>query len=628
MHVYVVFAQGSQDAQNKLAKIDRLFFIENKGQWHDDVLYLCRMGGLDAWITKYGVNYTFYKIERDKTAEFSRADMPKSKFDHDPENEILLGHRVLFELENHNPNPVREGKMQLEGYYNYFIGNDETKHATYVGLYKEAVVKNVYEGIDIRYYFDKGNLRYDFVVQPYADISQIKFKLRGQYSAYTKGESQLCFATRFGEIAMADLYTYQGSHTIQSKFIKNNDFWQISLDIYDRSKALVIDPLIYSTYIGGSNSDLGECIAVDGSGSAYVTGRTTSTNYDITAGAFQTTNAGSWDVFVTKLNASGSGLVYSTYIGGSYQDRGYSIAVDGSGCAYVTGYTQSFDYDVTAGAFKTTKAGGGTYDVFVTKLNALGSVLVYSTYIGGVSDDIGYSIAVDGSECAYVTGETWSTGYHVTTGAFQTTHGGGTHDVFVTKLNASGSGLVYSTYIGGSSSDYGRGIAVDGSGSAYVTGFTGSTNYDVTAGAFQTTNGGGWDVFVTKLNASGSSLVYSTYIGGSSGDYGYGIAVDGSGYAYITGGTYSTTDYDIIPYDITPCTYQSTHGGGDEDLFVTVVSPGGTYLAYSTYLGGTGHEEPGGITLDNSGYVYVCGYTGEGYPTTPGAFQTIYDGGW
>ncbi|MCS7028623.1 MAG: SBBP repeat-containing protein, partial [Bacteroidia bacterium] len=141
----------------------------------------------------------------------------------------------------------------------------------------------------------------------------------------------------------------------------------------------------------------------------------------------------------------------------------------------------------------------------------------------------------------------------------------------------------------------------------------------------QTTHGGGWggDVFVTKLNASGSSLDYSTYIGGSSADVGNGIAVDGSGYAYITGGTFYTIDYDI-----TPCTYQSTHGGGDEDLFVTVVSPGGTYLAYSTYLGGTGHEEPGGITLDNSGYVYVCGYTGEGYPTTPGAFQTIYDGGW
>ncbi|MCS7029666.1 MAG: SBBP repeat-containing protein [Bacteroidia bacterium] len=354
-------------AQSALAKADRLFFIENKGQWHSDVLYLCRMGGLDAWITKYGVNYTFYKIERNKAAEFSRSMLPKHKFDHDPENEILLGHRVLFELQNYNPNPAREGKMQQEGYYNYFIGNDPSKHATYVGLYKEAIVKNVYEGIDLRYYFDNGNLRYDFVVQPYADASQIKFKLRGQYSVYTKGESQLCFTTRFGEVAMAELHTCQGSRTVPSKFVKNGDFWQIALGSYDRSKVLVIDPLIYSTYIGGSSNDRGLGIAVDGSGSAYVTGRTRSTDYDVTAGAFQTTNGGNWDVFVTKLNASGSSLVYSTYIGGSDDDYGSGIAVDGSGSAYVTGETRSTDYDVTAGAFQTT-FGGGWNDVFVTKI--------------------------------------------------------------------------------------------------------------------------------------------------------------------------------------------------------------------------------------------------------------------
>ncbi|MDW8348607.1 MAG: SBBP repeat-containing protein, partial [Bacteroidia bacterium] len=301
-----IFGQNTE-AQSKLAKADRLFFIENKGQWHSDVLYLCRMGGLDFWITKYGVNYTFYKIERNKAAKFNRSMLSEHKFDHDPENEILLGHRVLFELQNHNPKLSREGKKQLEGYYNYFIGNDPSKHATYVGLYKEAIVKNVYEGIDLRYYFDNGNLRYDFVVQPYADASQIKFKLRGQYSVYTKGERELCFTTRFGEVAMAELHTYQGSRTVPSKFVKNGDVWQIALGSYDRSKVLVIDPLIYSTYIGGSDIDRGYGIAVDGSGCAYVTGETMSINYNVTAGVFQTTNGGLYDVFVTKLNTSGSG---------------------------------------------------------------------------------------------------------------------------------------------------------------------------------------------------------------------------------------------------------------------------------------------------------------------------------
>jgi hypothetical protein len=319
--------------------------------------------------------------------------------------------------------------------------------------------------------------------------------------------------------------------------------------------------LVYSTYIGGSGDDVGSGIAVDGSGNAYVTGYTKSTNYDVTLGAFQMTNGGDWDVFVTKLNAAGNDLVYSTYIGGSSRDEGFGIAVDGSGYAYVTGYTESTNYDVTPGAFQTTKGGG--WDVFVTKLNATGSALVYSTYIGGNSSEVGYAIAVDGSGNAYVTGYTNSTNYPVTPGAFQTTNGGG-GDVFVTKLNATGTALVYSTYIGGSNPDYGNAIAVDGSGNAYVTGETNSTNYPVTPGAFQTTKEGRWDVLVTKLNAVGTALVYSTYIGGSGDEGGRGIAVDGGGNAYVTGFTNSTD------YDVTPGAFQTTKEGG-QDVFVTKV---------------------------------------------------------
>jgi hypothetical protein len=330
--------------------------------------------------------------------------------------------------------------------------------------------------------------------------------------------------------------------------------------------------LVYSTYIGGSNDDYGWGIAVDVSGNAYVTGGTNSIDYDVTAGAFQTTKDVYPDVFVTKLNASGSGLVYSTYIGGSDSDGGSGIAVDGSGNAYVTGSTKSTNYDVTAGAFKTTKVGGSySYDLFVTKLNASGNGLVYSTYIGGSSDDYGSGIAVDGSGDAYVTGRTWSTNYDVTVGAFQTTGGGAYYDVFVTKLNASGSGLVYSTYIGGSGADEGYGIAVDGSGNAYVTGYTESTNYDVTPGAFQTTYAGNGDVFVTKLNANGSGLVYSTYIGGSNYEEGRGIVLDGSGNAYVTGRTNSTD------YDVTAGAFQTTYGGVlDSDVFVTKLDMSGT----------------------------------------------------
>jgi len=612
---------AEQQKQLEKAK-SNLVFIENKGQWHSDVLYLCRMGGLDAWITKYGVNYTFYKMEEVKEfTPYEKSAMP-NKFEHKDYN--IIGHRVLMKLQNHNPNPTREGKQKQEGYYNYLIGNDPSKHASFVGLYKEAVVKDVYNGIDLRYYFDKGSLRYDYVVHPGADPAQIVFTLEGSDKTYVNERGNLVFTTRFGEVAMAELKTYQerDKKVIKSEFIKRGGKWGIALASYDKDQSLIIDPLVYSTYIGGSNWDASRGIAIDGSGNAYVTGRTWSTNYHVTSGAFQTTHdGGNVDVFVTKLNASGNGLVYSTYIGGSGSDYGECIALDGSGNAYVTGWTASTDYDVTSGAFQTTYGGGTFGDVFVTKLNASGSGLVYSTYIGGSARDHGYGVAVDGSGNAYVTGETLSTNYPVTAGAFQTTIGG-SYDVFVTKLNASGSGLVYSTYIGGSIYDGGSDIAVDGSGNAYVTGMTRSTNYDVTAGAFQTTHGGGIeDVFVTKLNASGSGLVYSTYIGGSSNEGGSGIAVDGSGNAYVTGAT-SSTDYDV-----TVGAFQTTYGGSG-DVFVTKLNASGSGLVYSTYIGGSSGDEGSGIAVDGSGNAYVAGSTGStDYDVTVCAFQTTKGGG-
>jgi hypothetical protein len=290
----------------------------------------------------------------------------------------------------------------------------------------------------------------------------------------------------------------------------------------------------------------------------------------VTRGAFQTKKKErgyGYDAFVTKLNAMGTALVYSTYIGGVGNDEGSGIAVDAAGNAYVTGWTNSDDYDTTPGAFQTTH--GGRYDnrdVFVTKLNPTGTRLVYSTYLGGVKNDIGGGIAVDAAGNVYVTGWTNSTNYPVTRGAFQTKKKGrGYGDAFVTKLNATGTALLYSTYIGGREGDGGYGIAVDASGNAYVTGATNSTNYPVTRGAFQTWKGRGYydvyDVFVTKLNATGTALVYSTYIGGREGDRGNGIAVDAAGNAYVTGET-NCTDYDV-----TPGAFQSTYGGSG-DAFV------------------------------------------------------------
>jgi hypothetical protein len=622
--VFATQPSSNLTAEQALQKADKQFFIENKGQWHSDVLYLTRMGGLDVWITKYGVNYTFYQIEKNPNAK--NAEHLPGKFDREMEDATLLGHRVLLKLQNHNAHPQREGKQKQEGYYNYLIGNDPSKHASYVGLYKEAIVKNVYKGIDLRYYFDKGYLRYDFLVQPGADPAQIRFSLEGEDKEYLKNGA-LCYTTRFGEVQMQDLYVYQQNDKkqVQAKFTQQNGAWQFQLSAYDKTQALIIDPLIYSTYIGGTSYDYGYAIAIDNTGNAYITGNTTSTNYDTTAGAFQTIYGGGLqggDVFVTKLNSMGTALIYSTYIGGSDEDLGIAIAVDDLGNVYITGETTSNDYDTTQGAFQTT-FGGGYYDVFVSKLNSTGTALIYSTYLGGSYMDGGNSIAIDGSGNAYITGWTNSSDFDTTSGAFQTTYTGG-GDAFVTKLNSSGTGLIYSTYIGGSSYDAGFGIAIDSIGNAYITGRTTSTDYDITSGAFQTTYGGGnYDVFVTKLNSTATGLIYSTYIGGSSYDEGYSIAIDGSGNAYIAGSTVSND------FDVTPGAFQTTKGGGtyDSDIFVTKLNSTGTTLVYSTYIGGNSGDYAYAISLDNFGNAYITGNTWSAdFDITSDAYQTSNEG--
>jgi hypothetical protein len=308
--------------------------------------------------------------------------------------------------------------------------------------------------------------------------------------------------------------------------------------------------LVYSTYLGGSGGEAAVGIAVDQAGQAYVTGGTSTpgSGFPGTAGSLlqSTFDGGQDDAFVTKLNAAGTALVYSTYLGGSGDDNGQEIAVDQAGQAYVTGETRTSGsgFPGTASSLiQSTYGGIGNGDAFVTKLNAAGTALVYSTYLGGSGTDGGLGIAVDQAGQAYVTGytDTPGSGFPGTAGSpLQSTFGGGHGDAFVTKLNAAGTALVYSTYLGGSSFDEGWDIAVDGPGNAYVTGGTNTpgSGFPGTAGSpIQSTNGGIFDAFVTKLNAAGTALVYSTYLGGNLLDQGLGIAVDQAGNAYVTGGT-------------------------------------------------------------------------------------------
>jgi hypothetical protein len=405
--------------------------------------------------------------------------------------------------------------------------------------------------------------------------------------------------------------------------------------------------LVYSTYLGGCVLDVGFGIAVDNNGLIYVTGATESSDFPVTSGAFQGKLNGFKNAFVSVLNPNATGtavLVYSTYLGGCVLDVGFGIAVDNSGNAYLTGFTESPDFPVTAGAFQGRL--NGIKNAFLSVLNtgATGGTpaLAYSTYLGGSSFDEGYGIAVDASGAAYITGFTYSKDFPVTSGAFQAAlnskHGGA--NAFVSKFrvpsgrSATGTpALAYSTYLGGSLFDQGYGIAVDASNNAYVTGFTRSIDFPVTSGAFQTALNsilGGTNAFVTKLNtgANGArSLVYSTYLGGTTCDEGHGIAVDTAGNAYVTGFTYSKD------FPVTASAFQSTlksiHSGGS-NAFVSQINTsrsGNSSLAYSTYLGGSGSDVGNGIAVDRFGDAYVTGRTeSHDFPVTSGAYQPKLSG--
>jgi adhesin/invasin len=379
--------------------------------------------------------------------------------------------------------------------------------------------------------------------------------------------------------------------------------------------------LVYSTYLGGTESDQGNAIAVDSTGQAYVTGSTQSNDFPVTSGAYSTSSGGTQDIFVTKLTVGGT-LLYSTYVGKSGQQEGNGIALDATGAAYITGDANSSAFPTTAGAFQTNKNGAAA-SAIVIKLNSSGSDLMYSTYLGGGSTDIGQDIAVDSAGLAYVTGYTASTDFPTTSGAYQTTlSAGGSLDIFVTKLNATGTALIYSTYVGSPGTNRGYGIAIDTSGEAYITGSTSGSNFPTTTGAAQTMYGGGAsDAFVTKLNAAGSALVYSTYIGGLGNDAGYGITVDASGAAMITGFTQASN------FPVTAaCAIQPTIASA-QDAFVTKLNAAGSALAYSSYLGGSLEDTGRGIATTANGVPYITGYTAGNFPTTTGAFQTTFGGG-
>ena len=569
-----------------------ILFIQNQGQLDEVVEYYVKASGQTLYLTNE--NIVFDLIRYDRAEADSTADRQAE--------------RLVFSLDflGANTNPVIEAKDKDTAVINYLIGNDQSKWHTNIPTHREVIYHEIYPGIDLRLYGSGGVLRYDFIVKPGASPEDIALAYNG-IDSLTIADGELVVGTAFGDIKQTKPYIYQqiGDEVMEVEggfSLGSGDTYCFHIAAYDTSSPLIIDPtLVYSTYLGGGSNETGRGIAVDSTGCAYVTGETDSANFP-TQSPYQAAYAGSGDSFVTKLSAAGNSLVYSTYLGGSAYDFGWGIAVDSTGCAYVTGGTGSNNFP-TQSPYQAARAGG--YDAFVAKLSAAGNSLVYSTYLGGSLGDYGWGIAVDSTGCAYVTGESRSDDFP-TQNPYQAARAGDI-DAFAAKLSAAGNSLSYSTYLGGSGADYGNGIAVDSTGCAYVAGQTPSADFP-TQNPYQAANAGDVDAFVAKLSATGNSLSYSTYLGGIWADYGTGITVDSTGCAYVTGYTESTDFPTQNPY-------QAAHAGV-EDAFVTKLSAAGNSLSYSTYLGGSGTDDGWSIAVDSTGCAYVAGQTrSDDFPT-------------
>jgi hypothetical protein len=473
------------------------------------------------------------------------------------------GHGAALQLRflGASPAAALHAERAREGKVNYVRGDDPAKWQTGLPTFGQLTYQRLWHGIDMRFRGTGKELKYEFLLSPGANAERIRLAYAGADGLSLSRSGDLLVRTPLGTIRDARPAAWQR--------------------------------------IGGRK------VPVD---SRYALAAPTAgaPAYGIALGAHD----------ASRPVVIDPGLVYSTFLGGSGVDLGDSIAVDADDNAYVTGRTDSAGFPTSAGAFDTSL--GASSDAFVTKLDSSGA-LSYSTYLGGAGLEEGYTIAVDGAGDAYVAGYTSSSDFPTTAGALDTTQNGA-DDVFVTKLSPSGASPVYSTLMGGSNSEYANGIAIDGSGAAYLTGYAISSNFPTTAGSFDTTFGGFYDAFVAKLDPSGSSLAYSTYLGGSDSDSGNSIAVDSAGNAYVAGGTRSAG------FPTVAGGYDTTQNGID-DVFVTKLNVSGSSLSYSTFIGSSGTDGASAIALDDTDSAYITGFTDStGFPTTPGAYDTSYNG--
>ena len=592
-----------------------LRFEANHGQTNNAVQFLSRGAGYSLFLTpKESV------ISLNDTSCIKPAACTGT-----PHHDAVLRMKLLGAS---NTSKV-EGSELLPGTANYFIGKDPNRWRTNVPNFAKVRLTSVYPGVDLIYYGNQRQLEFDFIVSPGAHPANIQLGFSGAQHLNIDSQGDLLLQVNNHEVRWRKPVVYQDidghRNPIAASYVQHQDNTiSFALADYDSRRPLIIDPqLVYSTFLGGTSSDTGFAIAADADGNAYITGLTASTDFP-TEKPLQDklASTGSANAFITKLSAEGDGLIYSTYLGGSgggalsEGDWGSGIAIDSAGNAYITGFTFSSDFPTTAGAFQPNAPGSGVS--FVTKLSAAGDKLLYSTYLGGSNSGAFLNapkIAIDADGNAYVAGSTYADDYPTINSTYS-----GAGDCTISKLNPIGSGLLYSTYLGGKGQDECNSIAVDAFGNAYVTGVTLSDDFPFTLSVGKGTG------FLVKFNNSGNGMNFSTQIGGISGNHGDAgggaVAVDADSNIYLAGTTTATD------FPVTLNAFQQTFGGGNTDGYVMKLDSAGANILFATYLGGDFGEGCAAIALDPSGKIFVTGSTNsDDFPLTGDALQKGFSGG-
>lgn len=627
----------------------RVPFIENQGQLKDrSVQFYANTFAGSVLLTEKGeIVYWLRKPERAQqgTEYGSGQSVPPKRY---PSSKAVQTRETL--MNSQKPHIAGSGISSAK--VNYFKGPRDNWR-TSIATWQEVSFGEVYAGINLTLRAYGQNVEKLFTVHPGGRVEDITLKVDGAKGLSVNKKGELEVATELGPITYTRPVAYQEingrrvevsvAYSLAAPELAEADTgmsYGFKADSYDKTHDLVIDPLLASTFLGGSGIEEGIELALDGSGNIVVAGLTDSPDFPTTAGALERVySGGQFDVFVSKLNPAGDTLLFSTFVGGSndednnYPESGeelykFGMAADNAGNVYVSTNTHSADFPTTAGAYDRT-FNGGTSDVFVLKLSAAGDQLVYSTFIGGSGNEYGGGIAVDSDGSAYVAGETLSTDFPTTAGAYDETYNGGNGDIFVAKLNPSGSALVYSTYLGGSYWDEATDIAVDSSGNAYVLGGGDSADYPTTPGAFDQSynqqDSHYFDIYLTKLNAAGNGLVFSTFLGGNAKDWAEGLALDGEGNAYVAGGT-ASSNFPVTQgaYDTTFDTIGTGCSFSSKKNFITKFDATGSSLSYSTFIP---HGGGMAIKVDGSGNTYLAGGScSTAFPTTPNAVAAELNG--